>query len=190
MQHYVHLDRGLQLSEGSILPRYFCRSPLIYMAKASMMLVSCSDLSWRYRTFSGEILLGCEWDFTLFWISRNFVRDQLLIKGWVLDTWTFRCAEGMNPGDSDIYCTLQMPQYLTRVQETPSLVACFVVQTSTSVVERTPRGKFLSAACCMLLRVMLWTPKPKEGSVSFAVGLGFFCQRPPDLLLKALETKE
>lgn len=32
----VHLDRGLQLSESSILSRYFFTYPLIYMAKTSM----------------------------------------------------------------------------------------------------------------------------------------------------------
>lgn len=45
MKRYVHLDRGLHLPKGSVLPTYFCRSPLNYTAKIS---VSSSDLSHTY----------------------------------------------------------------------------------------------------------------------------------------------
>lgn len=67
---------------------------LIYHTHIELLLVK---FSW-----------GWEWVFTLFWISRNVLRDKLLVRGWVLDTWKLRCAEGMNPADFDIYCVLNI----------------------------------------------------------------------------------
>lgn len=169
MKQYVHLDRGLHLPKGSVLPTYFCRSPLDYMAKMSMLLISCSDLSHTYWNFTSEILLGL-------WVGLcALLNSQKCCEGQ--DESYSAMLGGMNPGDSNTYCVLQIPGYLMRVQETSSLVACFVVQTWNSVVERTPKGRFsqlLPAACCTLLRVMFWTPENQGGSVLSAVWLGFF----------------
>lgn len=112
------------------------------------------------------------------WISRNSVRDKMLIKarGLVLDTWQFSYARRNEPwGLWYIPCATDT-WVSSEGSRNASLVAHFVVQ-STSVAERTPKGKFpqlLPAACCTLLRVTFWTPKNQGSFGGVCSGVGIF----------------